>query len=98
MYLGANFGIKIGSLGQWVNLLRHPGEVNNLKQMASNKPILSTMVVVEFKIKKEKDKKVNVEELMTLGQTMVSNELQDEEAQILKKLGGQSHKSPSPKK
>jgi hypothetical protein len=70
------------------NLLRHPGEVNNPKQMASNKPILSTMVVEEPKAKKEKEENVDVEELMTLGHTMVSDELQDEEAQILKKLGG----------
>ncbi len=56
--------------------------------MASNKPILSTMVVEEPKAKKEKEENVDVEELMTLGHTMVSDELQDEEAQILKKLGG----------
>jgi hypothetical protein len=74
------------------NLLRHPREINNPKQMASDKPIPNTMVVVEpkakkkYKTKKEKEKDVDVEELMTLGHTMVSDELQNEEAQSLKNL------------
>jgi hypothetical protein len=76
------------------NLLKHPGEVNNPKQMASNKPIFNTMVVVEPKTKKEKEKNVDVEELMTLGQTMVSDELQDEESQIFKNLVDKAAKAP----
>jgi hypothetical protein len=68
------------------------GEVNNPKQMASDKPIPNTMAVVEpkakkkYKTKKEKEKDVDVEELMTLSHTMVSDELQNEKAQSLKNL------------
>ncbi len=55
------FWYQNSSLGQLENLLRHPREVNNPKQMALNKPILSTMVMVEPKTKKEKEKNVDVE-------------------------------------
>jgi len=74
------------------NLFRHTGEVNNPKQMASDKPIPNTTAMVEpkakkkYKTKKEKEKDIDVEELMTLSHTMVSDELQNEDAQSLKNL------------
>jgi hypothetical protein len=99
-YSGLNFGIKIIFLGQLENILKHLREFNNPKQMAPNKLIPSTMVMVEPKAKqrirsrKEKEKNVDLEELMTLGQTMVNNELQDEEVQILKNLVDEVAKVP----
>jgi hypothetical protein len=70
-YSGAKFGIKTSSLGQLENLLKHSGEVNNPKQMASNELIPSTMAMVEPKVKKKyktkKEKDVIVEELMILN-------------------------------
>ncbi len=60
-YSGAKFGIKTCTLGQLENLLKHWGEVNNPKQMASNELIPSTMDVVEPKAKKKyKTKKEKV--------------------------------------
>ncbi len=50
---GAKNDIKVGSLGRLENLLRHLGEINNPRQMASNKPIPSTMAMMEPKAKKK---------------------------------------------
>jgi hypothetical protein len=53
--------------------LKHPGEENNPKQMASDQPIPSTMVVMEpkakkkYKTKNEKEKDTIVEELMVVA-------------------------------
>jgi hypothetical protein len=54
--------------------------------------VLKTMVVVEpkgkkkYKTEKEKEKDVVVEDLITLGQTMIGEQLHDEEAQSIRDL------------
>ncbi len=85
-YSGAKFGIKTSSLGQLENVLRHSGEVNNPKQMASNKPILNTMACggnqgqEEVQNQKGKGKGHNCGKIDDLKSNMVSDELCDEEA------------------
>jgi hypothetical protein len=62
------------------------------RQMASNKLIPSTMTMVEpkakkkYKTKKEKENDDVVKKLMIVVQTMVGEELLDEEAQSLRDL------------
>ncbi len=62
------------------------------RPMASNEPIPNKMVMVEpkakeYKTKKEKEKYVVVEKLITLRQTMVGEELCDEEVQSIRNMG-----------
>ncbi len=72
-----------------------------LKQMASNKSIPNTMVVVEsktikkYKTKKEKEKKLAIQELIALRSTMVGKELHEEKVQG---DGGGGRKIASPQK
>ncbi len=65
--------------------------MNSSSQMALDKLIPSTMAMVEpkakkYKTKKEKEKDDAMKELMIVVQTMVGEELLDEEAQSLKDL------------
>ncbi len=62
--------------------------------------IPSTMDVVEpkaknkYNTKKEKDNDASVEKLISLGQTMVGDELHDEEAQSIKNMVEEATKAP----
>lgn len=68
-----------------------------------DKLLLNTHVVVEpkakkkYKTKKEKDKDVVVQELIIVAQTMVGEELHDEEAQSLKDNVEETIKPPPQK-
>jgi hypothetical protein len=68
--------------------------------MASDEPIPNTMVVVEpkakneYKTKNEKEKSAIVEEFIALRQTMVGEELRDENAQSIKKMVEETTKAP----
>lgn len=74
------------------NLLKHSREMNSSSQMALDKLIFNTMAMVEpkakkkYKIRKEKKKDDAMKELTIVVQTMVGEELLDEEAQSLKDL------------
>jgi hypothetical protein len=63
-----------------------------LRQMALKQPISNIVVVMQlktkrkYKIEKEKEKDIAFEELATLGETMVEDELLEDEVQNLKDL------------
>jgi hypothetical protein len=67
-------------------------EGNYLKQMASKQPISEIVVVVQpktkrkYKIEKEKEKDIAFEELATLGETTLEDELLKDEVQNLRDL------------
>jgi len=75
---------------------------NTMDVMALGKLVPSTMVVVEPKVKKkyktkDKEKDVIVENLIALGQTMIGEQLHDEEVQSIQNMVEGGSKSLSMK-